>query len=94
MIAGQNTFRSAGERLVVSCPSTTTSSSTTVAPGVPQIGPDAGPGGQPPTGHEAGLQQRPRRTADRGDWLAPLGERFDERDGAGVHAQWCSRPIA
>jgi hypothetical protein len=25
--------------------------------------------------------------ADRGDWLAPLGGRFDERDGVGVRAQ-------
>ena len=82
-----NGGRSSGLRLVIRLPSTTTRSSFHVAAGVADVGLQAGPRGQGPALQHVGLDEGPRRVADRGDRLAGAHEVADERDRLLVHAQ-------
>jgi amino acid efflux transporter len=56
-------------------------------PGVAQVGLEAGPAGDGAAAHDVGLDEGPRRVADRRDGLAAGDEVADERDGVRVGAQ-------
>ena len=87
-IFAQNAGRSSGLREDTRPWSTTTSSSTHVAAGVADVGPQARARGQRAAAHEVGLDQRPRAVADHADRLAASSKNvLHERDRVVVHPQ-------